>query len=241
LYFRGGVTHGNNCKRRGTWVRREAMRVLAELPGADFTATEGDLSAAGGSSKEEAAAAPPKATTAALDGLRGQHLKDVNFSATEYTAALRRSRWCLHLRGDTTTSRRVFDAVAAGCVPIVVSDHVHLPFASQIDYNQFTVTVSEVDLFDNGAAALAPILANNTLLKQKQAALLRARQDVLYGFGSPFGASDSGAPGEAAAAAFESRVPDHILQQAFELAQLDGRYRRYPNTFANCMLGEGAK
>jgi len=41
-------------------------------------------------------------------------------------------RYCLHLRGATTTSRRLFDAIAAGCVPVVVADGANLPFASQV-------------------------------------------------------------------------------------------------------------
>jgi len=35
-----------------------------------------------------------------------------------------RSVFCLHLRGDTPSSRRFFDAVASGCLPIIVSDDV---------------------------------------------------------------------------------------------------------------------
>jgi hypothetical protein len=47
----------------------------------------------------------------------------------------------LHFRGDTTTSRRVYDAIAAGCVPILVSDGTNLPFHTTLDWPSFSVQV----------------------------------------------------------------------------------------------------
>ena len=35
-------------------------------------------------------------------------------------------------KGDTTTSRRLFDAVAAGCIPVIIADNVNLPFSNQV-------------------------------------------------------------------------------------------------------------
>ena len=49
-----------------------------------------------------------------------------------YVRELRESQYCLHLRGDTSTSRRIYDALAAGCVPVIISDDSHLPFKSQV-------------------------------------------------------------------------------------------------------------
>jgi hypothetical protein len=55
-----------------------------------------------------------------------------SYARGEYVAALLASRFCLHLQGDTTTSRRLFDAVAAGCIPVIVADGVNLPFSAQV-------------------------------------------------------------------------------------------------------------
>ena len=44
--------------------------------------------------------------------------------ALSYQVMVAQSHFCLHLRGDTPTSRRFYDAIAAGCLPIVVSDEV---------------------------------------------------------------------------------------------------------------------
>ncbi|CAN0170359.1 unnamed protein product, partial [Ectocarpus fasciculatus] len=40
------------------------------------------------------------------------------------------SRFCFSPRGDTASSRRLFDSIAAGCTPIVTEDTVPmLPFS----------------------------------------------------------------------------------------------------------------
>ena len=55
-----------------------------------------------------------------------------SYARAEYVSALLNSRFCLHLQGDTTTSRRLFDAIAAGCIPVIIADGVNLPFSSQV-------------------------------------------------------------------------------------------------------------
>ncbi|CAM9890230.1 unnamed protein product, partial [Scytosiphon promiscuus] len=50
-------------------------------------------------------------------------------NSTEYAAHMSRSRFCFCPRGDTASSRRIFDALAAGCIPIVTEGGVNvLPF-----------------------------------------------------------------------------------------------------------------
>ena len=71
--------------------------------------------------------------SAALLRTSGLHIRLLGTSAhgggriggrASYADDLRSALFCLHLRGDTPTSRRFFDAVAAGCLPIVVCDAV---------------------------------------------------------------------------------------------------------------------
>ena len=45
-----------------------------------------------------------------------------------------------------------------------------------------------------------------------------------YGVGSPLNSSR----------AFSSRVADHILEEALELTDVAGRFRQFPDTFADC-------
>ncbi|CAN0118235.1 unnamed protein product [Ectocarpus fasciculatus] len=62
----------------------------------------------------------------------GDHQSDWGMNSTQYAAHIARSsRFCFCPRGDTESSRRIFDAVAAGCTPIVTEATVAaLPFSA---------------------------------------------------------------------------------------------------------------
>mmetsp|Transcript_19345 Transcript_19345/g.42208 ORF Transcript_19345/g.42208 Transcript_19345/m.42208 type:complete len:699 (-) Transcript_19345:41-2137(-) len=58
-----------------------------------------------------------------------------------HTASIvKESRFCFVPAGDSPTSRRLFDAVAAGCIPVVMSDFDgiarNLPFSKTVDWSQ---------------------------------------------------------------------------------------------------------
>lgn len=57
--------------------------------------------------------------------------------------------------------------------------------------------------------------------------ILKAQEDLLYGYGSPF---DPPNP------KFKSNVVSHLLQEAFELVPVIGRFRKFPETFSGCTL-----
>ncbi|CAI5944516.1 unnamed protein product [Closterium sp. NIES-65] len=63
---------------------------------------------------------------------------------------MRQSRFCLHVEGDTPSSSRFFNAIMSGCVPVVVSDNVELPFESAIDYSRLTLFFSQQDALVKG-------------------------------------------------------------------------------------------
>ena len=176
FYFRGAVLHGIDCPKNMTWVtpfsacmrvmklvsfltsvlclvplfsqvRKAAFEAMQQVDKASFIPTEGGDVVFKGKIFAHAAT------------VRNRQKRDnyQMFSAPKYAAELRHSRYCIHFRGDTTTSRRVFDAVAAGCVPVLVSDGVHLPFHTTLDYNSFTVTLAESTFLqgpDHAAQAL---------------------------------------------------------------------------------------
>ncbi|CAA6659916.1 unnamed protein product [Spirodela intermedia] len=58
------------------------------------------------------------------------------------THGMRTSKFCLHPAGDTPSSCRLFDAIISHCVPVVVSDHIELPFEDELDYLEFSVFFS---------------------------------------------------------------------------------------------------
>ena len=53
------------------------------------------------------------------------------------------SKFCLHIRGDTGSSCRLFDAIARLCVPVIVSDFADLPFEDELRYTHFALFFPE--------------------------------------------------------------------------------------------------
>ena len=49
-------------------------------------------------------------------------------SPTEAFAEMQKSTFCLVPRGDTPSSRRFFSAIAAGCIPVLITDDYEPPF-----------------------------------------------------------------------------------------------------------------
>ena len=66
-----------------------------------------------------------------------------SLSSSQYQNKLQSYKYCLILKGDTTSSKRLFSAVSAGCVPVIISDGLKLPFANIINYSSFAVTFPE--------------------------------------------------------------------------------------------------
>ena len=71
---------------------------------------------------------------------------DVDVASQQYSERLASARFCLHVVGDSPTSRRLFDAVAALCIPIIISDHMrtHLPFSRSIPWVNKSIYVAYV-------------------------------------------------------------------------------------------------
>jgi len=74
---------------------------------------------------------------------------------------MRMSDLCLSPEGDAPSSARFFEALAAGCVPVVLADRhriaFDLPFPSLIDYD--SIAVFSEPLSRLGGAGLAPLAA----------------------------------------------------------------------------------
>ena len=57
----------------------------------------------------------------------------------DYFDLLGSSRFCLIPRGQSAWTRRTFEAFLSGCIPVLLSDHVALPFERFVDYSKMTV------------------------------------------------------------------------------------------------------
>ncbi|KAK9732448.1 hypothetical protein RND81_04G001100 [Saponaria officinalis] len=63
---------------------------------------------------------------------------------------MRKSIFCLSPAGDTPSSARLFDAIVSGCIPVIVSDELELPFEGIIDYRKMALFVSSIDALRPG-------------------------------------------------------------------------------------------
>lgn len=119
----------------------------------------------------------------------------MNFSHIGYIDEMKKSIFCIVPRGDTPTSRRLFDAISAGCIPVILADDIKLPFSTFIDWSAFTVKIPEADVNSHGAKVTKDMLAiPEATIRDMQKKLLQARDDFVYGRGTPKFARPGRAP-----------------------------------------------
>lgn len=96
--------------------------------------------------------------------------------AGDYSRGLASSKFCLVAPGDGW-SGRAEDAILHGCIPVIVQDSVHAPFESVLDFEAFSLRVSEQQL-DRLAAMLAAVTARD--LRRMQRSLRRVWHRFAY-------------------------------------------------------------
>lgn len=93
---------------------------------------------------------------------------------------MRKSIFCLSPAGDTPSSARLFDAIVSGCIPVIVSDELELPFEGILDYRKISLFVSSSDAIQPGW--LVNFLKNidSKQIKEMQANLAKYSRHFLY-------------------------------------------------------------
>jgi len=72
-----------------------------------------------------------------------------------------RSIFCPAVPGDTDTSKRLFCAILAGCIPVIVGNHPQLPFTDRLHWDSFSIRVSEEAALQGGVLPrLQPLMAS---------------------------------------------------------------------------------
>ena len=72
------------------------------------------------------------------------NLDDIQKQLYKLPFILSKSKYCIVPRSDSPSSKRFYDSVIYGCIPIIISDHFELPFDhTQIDWKQCTIRVPE--------------------------------------------------------------------------------------------------
>ena len=99
----------------------------------------------------------------------------------KFEEIMQKSLFCPVPRGDSAATKRFYCAVAALCIPVVVSDHFPFPFSERVDYDSFVVRIRERDIAD-GAVDVYQMLADMDphRIAQRQRAMEVARRDILY-------------------------------------------------------------
>jgi hypothetical protein len=66
----------------------------------------------------------------------------------EATSIYRQSVFCMIPRGDTPNSKRLYDSMYAGCIPLVLSSALQLPYQCAVNYSEVLVQLPERFLDD---------------------------------------------------------------------------------------------
>ncbi|KAL5770313.1 hypothetical protein ACOSP7_014467 [Xanthoceras sorbifolium] len=56
------------------------------------------------------------------------------------------SKFCLHVKGYEVNTARAADSLFYGCVPVIIANYYHLPFADIINWKSFSVIVEHEDI-----------------------------------------------------------------------------------------------
>ena len=112
------------------------------------------------------------------EGVQFEGNPDASACAREcMLAEMRRSQFCLVPSGVEGWSLGLIDALAAGCVPVIVADTAELPFEGEIDYTTFTVKAPESEQ-GNGDAIMKRLSPARAAVKR--ATLEKVRGSLVY-------------------------------------------------------------
>jgi len=117
-------------------------------------------------------------------------------SAARMAGEMLNATFCLTPAGDTCVTSRLYTAIAAGCIPVVICDGLRGAFPSRAQYGSYWIKLAERDWIRDPESALQRLLempADEVARRQQQLRLHRA--DVLYD-------------------AEGSRVGAHVLEEA---------------------------
>lgn len=80
---------------------------------------------------------------------------------------LSQSKFCLIVRGKDVWSSHLIDAIMASCVPVIVSDHYHLPLQGVVHWEEFSLIVSESQISSLKDILLRVSIAKHRSLQEK--------------------------------------------------------------------------
>ncbi|CAN0891002.1 Probable arabinosyltransferase ARAD1 [Linum grandiflorum] len=118
-----------------------------------------------------------------LSGIEGVVIQEGTAGERGKEAAqngMRRSLFCLNPAGDTPSSARLFDAIVSGCIPVIVSDELELPFEGILDYRKIALFVSSSDASEPGWLIKFLRSISRSQIKEMQANLAKYSRHFVY-------------------------------------------------------------
>jgi hypothetical protein len=127
----------------------------------------------------------------ACDEYRGEGEVACNRSSVElpFDQGMIDSKFCFAPRGDSPSSSQIYNAMAGGCIPIIVSDDFVLPFGAQFPWARVSIRVRERDFLDarrrvHFMTQLANMCRNGTY-ERMHSDLIQHAPRMMYGYGRP--------------------------------------------------------
>ena len=108
----------------------------------------------------------------------------------QYTSYMQNSQFCLILQGDTPSSRRLFDAIVSGCIPVFTGPKYSMPFENLIPYDRISIRIDENEWLNHPEKQLIKVnkmtieeglQMHNEMLKYVKYLNWRIGSDVLKG------------------------------------------------------------
>nr|XP_026693130.1 probable glycosyltransferase At5g11130 [Ciona intestinalis] len=65
-----------------------------------------------------------------------------------YIEKLKKAKFCLIFRGKEGWSPRLVEAISMGCVPVIISDHYHLPLQGIVEWSKIAIILPEAQISD---------------------------------------------------------------------------------------------
>ena len=94
---------------------------------------------------------------------------------------MRSSRFCLIPAGDNEVSSRLYSAMSAGCVPVVIANQLSGAFASRVPYSRFWLRVEQSAFIASPLALLARLRAiPQAEVAERRSRMLKYVPDVTY-------------------------------------------------------------
>jgi len=93
---------------------------------------------------------------------------------------MRKSLFCLSPAGDTPSSARLFDAIVSGCIPVIISDELELPFEGILDYREIALFVSSSDALQPGWLVKYLRRMDAKRIREMQSNLVKFSKHFLY-------------------------------------------------------------